>query len=272
MSDNRYTPKKRMSRRRFWGLVVFFVFILLAAFVVMTPVVMKCSKKAAITTSLSNSKQIYLLLIEFDHDFGEFPSDKTALQDPDLKDYTGKYSNDYLGQFLAGGYVRSEEIFYAKGGSDTKNLPDNDFSTREKTLEAGECGFAYVKGLNATDFHTYSPILMAPMYGDGYRFNPDVYEGKALVLQVDGRAKTLLIDKNHHVNIGKGKTLFEGGQGTVWGEKGFDSKNLCYAKYPCHYQKPMAQRLTGRVVVWVIVVSIVGFFLIYKGVTRRKRS
>jgi len=261
-----------MSRRRFWGLVVFWVFILLAVFVVMSPVVMKCSKKSSITSSLSNSKQISYLLIEFDQDFGEFPSDETALQDPDFKGYTGKYSNDYLGQFLAGGYVKSEEIFYAKGGSDTKNLPDNDFSTREKTLEAGECGFAYVKKLNTTDFHSDSPILMTPMYGDGYRFNPDVYEGKALVLQVDGRAKILRIDENHHVNIGKGKTLFEGGKGTVWGEKGFDSKNLCYAKYPYSYRKPLVKRFSSGVIAWVTVVSVIGFFLIFRGMARRKRK
>lgn len=223
-------------------------------------------------TSISNSKQIHLLLIEFDQDFGEFPSDQTAAADPDLNAYCGEYSNDYLGQFIAGGYVKSEEIFYAKGGSgshnELKHRPDNDFSTREKTLEAGECGFAYVKGVNAEPAHPETPILMAPMYGDGYQFNPDIYDGKAMALLVNGAAKMYRIDKNHHAMIGGGKTLFEGGKDTVWGEKGFDQLRLCYAKYPSPYQKPIHK---GEVV-WVVVVSLVGFGLIGIYARRRKRK
>ena len=102
-------------------------------------------KRVALTQAISNAKQVFYLMIEFDQDFGEFPSDDTASSEPDLKGYVGKHSNDYLSQFIAGGFTRSEEIFYAAGGSKTKKKPDNDISTKAKTLEAGECGFAYVQ-------------------------------------------------------------------------------------------------------------------------------
>jgi len=277
MSDRHYTPRPKMSRKKFWGLVLMLVFLFLVLLVVMSPVVMKCSKKATMTTSISNAKQISMLLFEFDQDFGEFPSDKTALMEADFKGYQGEYSNDYLGQFIAGGYTNSEEIFYAKGGSSVKKRPDNDISTRANILEAGECGFAYMKGLNTTDYHTETPVLMAPMYGDGYRFNPDVYHGKAVALRLNGSVKTLRIDSNHHAVVGGGRTLFQKGPGTVWdkkwggegkGMKVLNPKNLCYAKYPYVYQKPVKKSQ----VVWVVVVSVIGFFLIYLGMKRRRSS
>ena len=251
MSDRRYEPRVKMSRRRFWAVFVFCLLLFLSVLAVMTPMVMKCQKKAPMITTVSNAKQIFLLLVEFDQDYGEFPSDKTAgmirpiqgyendpnngyasgmqMTEEEMKSFHGNYSNDYLGQFIAAGYVQSEEIFSAKGGSAIKKRPDNDISSREKILEAGECGFAYVKGMNTVDFHADSPILMNPMYGDKYRFNPSTYQGKGVVLTLNGSARSYRIDSNHHLKRGDGKTLFEGGKDTVWGDKGFDSANLCYA-------------------------------------------
>jgi len=178
---------------------------------------------------LSNAKQVFYLLVEFDQDFGEFPSDATANRDEDLKGYTGKYSNDYLAQFIAGGYTTSEEIFYAKGGSGSNKTPDNIIDDRKDQLSEGECGFAYIKGLS-TESLSDTPVLLTPMYGDGYKFNTDVHEGKAVVLRVDGSVKQLLINKEGYAKISGGKTLFDAGLKSVWGEVGFDQNQLKYAK------------------------------------------
>jgi len=209
--------------------------------------VMKCSKKADMATSTHNAKQLHLSLYDFHQDYGEFPGDRTAEENPKLKEYRGQYSNDYLGQLIAAGSIESEDNFYAKGGCRDERRPDGDISSRENVLEAGECGFAYVKGLNMNLTHHEAPLLMTPMYGDGYRFNPDVHKGKAMILRIDGSARQFKIDRNHLVSIrvgksGELKTLFEGGPDTVWGEKGFDASKLCYAKYPYPYVKPIEER------------------------------
>jgi len=178
-------------------------------------------KKSDALMSMNNAKQISLLMLEFDNDFGAYPNDETAEKEELLNEYVGEYSNDYLGQLLAGGYIDSEEIFYVKQGRGSKNKVDNVYSTKEKTLEEGECGFAYIKGLRGSDKD-----------GDGYKFDPYAYKGKAMVLRVDGSAVSLRLDKEGNAMLPNGKTLFEGGVESVWGEEGFDKSNLCYAKYP----------------------------------------
>lgn len=185
-------------------------------------------KKAEMTQAISNSKQIYYLMIEFDGDYGEFPSDSTEGEDG-MKGYKGKHSNDYFGQFFAGGYTKSEEIFYAKGGAPTTKKADNDTSTKAKTLAAGECGFAYYKG-ESTSSNSGKPLVFAPMTGKGFKFDPKPYGGKAVVLHIDGSVRAYEIDKNGDARMRNGKKLFDAGVDTVWGEKGPDAKNLVFPK------------------------------------------
>ncbi|BDS08062.1 hypothetical protein NT6N_31020 [Oceaniferula spumae] len=189
----------------------------------------KRRRKADMIQAMNNSKQLFLLMVEFDDDYGSFPSDTTADSDKDLKGYKGKYSNDYLGQFFAGGYVQSEEIFFAKGGSTTDKKPDNDFTTKAKTLEAGECGFAYIKGQSTSDRFGRA-LLCAPMIGKGLKFDPRPYNGRAIVLRIDGSVTTYPIDKNGDAILPSGKKLFDGGKDSPWGEKGFDAKNLVFPR------------------------------------------
>lgn len=186
-------------------------------------------KRKDMMVAINNAKQLFYLMIEFDMDFGEFPSDATAKADKDLAGYTGKHSNDYLGQFFAAGYTKSEEIFYARGGSSTAKKPDNDISTKAKTLEAGECGFAYISG-QSTSGNSGRPLLCAPMTGKGVKFDPKPFGGKAVVLRLDGAVKTYAINAEGDVVLPNGKKLFENGEDTVWGDAGFDLKKLKYAK------------------------------------------
>jgi len=239
-----------------WMMLGVGVFLAVVVVIMATPVVMKSSKKAPATTAVSNAKQIFYLLVEFDGDYGRFPSDATANEHEDLKGYTGKYSNDYFGQFFGGGYTSSEEIFYAKGGSSSKKKPDNVISNRSDQLSEGECGFAYIKGLS-TNSLSDTPVLLTPMYGDGYKFNTDALGGKAVVLRIDGAVKQLLIDKKSHLaKIGDGKTLFEGGPDTVWGAEGFDSSKLCYAKTPYSFTPAPLRIPKWNSKEWIMVVLV----------------
>lgn len=257
MTDQQRSQRKGLSLGQWICVVIVFI----VGLIVLSPVVMKCAKKSSLISAVSNAKQVFYILVEFDEDYGSFPNDQTAKAKPELNAYCGECSNDYLGQLLAGEYCQSEEIFYAKGGSSNQKLPDDDISTRSKTLEAGECGFAYIKGLGMRH-HGEPPILLTPMYGDGVKFNTEAHQGRAAILRVDGSVKSYRLDENHHVLMhgNSGKTVFDGGEDTVWGEKGFDSGNLCYAKYPYEYEEPIKSEykwmIGGFVVITLIALSI----------------
>ncbi|MBT7958972.1 MAG: hypothetical protein HN759_06520, partial [Akkermansiaceae bacterium] len=171
-----------------------------------------------------NAKQIFYLMIEFDGDFGEFPSDASSA---DI-DTTGtgitlgtSTSNDFFKQFIAGGYTKSEEIFYAK--STITKKPDN--VLKGDALEAGECGFAYVAN-QSTSVNSGRPLVMAPMEESGEFFNPDPYDNKAVVLRIDGSVKQLRVNQAKKAVLTGADTLFDTGEDTVWGSDGYESGNL----------------------------------------------
>lgn len=201
-------------------LVVIAIIAALAAMA--TPVIMKQKKKADMITATSNAKQIFLLMVEFDGDMGEFPSETTASKDDDFQGLSTSSSNGLLGQFIAGGYVQSEEIFYAKGGSKTGGRPDNDISSNSKILEKGECGFAYITGLSGSD-NAGIPLLCAPMPDTAEEYDPDPYGGKGLVLSLDGSVKTYRLNKQNKAKLPSGETVF----GTkVWTDATSDNSDL----------------------------------------------
>ncbi|MBT8043368.1 MAG: prepilin-type N-terminal cleavage/methylation domain-containing protein [Verrucomicrobiae bacterium] len=219
---------KRNMTKGFTLVELLVVIAIIAALAAMaTPVIMKQNKKAAMTEATSNAKQIFYLLIEFDQDYGEFPSDATAVDD--LSGYTGSTSNDYLAQLIQGGLTKSEEIFYAKGGASTNKKPDNVITNQTDQLAKGECGFAYIKNQSTSD-NSGRPILMAP-FDTGEAFKPDPYDGKCVVLRIDGAVKQLLLDRDDNkAKIGGGKTLLDTGTDTVWGTSGFVSADLVPAE------------------------------------------
>lgn len=205
-------------------LVVIAIIAALAAMA--TPVIMKQQKKAAMTEATSNAKQIFYLMVEFDQDFGEFPSD-TSAGNIETTDITlgSASSNDYFRQFLAGGYTKSEEIFYAK--SKITKKPNN--ALKSDALAPGECGFAYLANQSTSD-NTGRPLIMAPMEGSGETFDPDPYDNKCVVLRIDGAVKQLRIKQSDGKGILSGtKTLFDSGDDSVWGTEGYLAADL---KYP----------------------------------------
>lgn len=204
---------KRHMNKGFTLVELLVVIAIIAALAAMaTPVIMKQNKKAAMTEATSNAKQVFYLMVEFDQDYGAFPNNDTA-SEIGVSGTTS--SNDYLSQFIEGGYTKSEEIFFAKGGSTPSKKPDN-VITADSMLEKGECGFAYIKD-QSTSVNTGRPILVAP-YDSSFAFKPDPYDGKAVVLRVDGAVKQLLLDKDtKKAKIGGGKTLFDTTGDTVWG-------------------------------------------------------
>ncbi len=249
-------------------LVGLFIIVVIAWLV--NPVLIRSCKKADAISAASNAKQLYLLLAEFDQDYGQFPGDSTAKKhvpagggrSVDLTPFKGKYSNDYLAQLIAGGYVASEEIFVAPWEKDPSRKADNVISPRGEILKAGECGFSYVKNQSLSD-NPGRPVLLATMSGNGEQFDPRVYGGKAVVLRIDGSVRQFrLSKKDNRAILTGGKTLFETGPDTVWGADGFRKSMLVHpepgtGKGDMHYEPSIA----ARVIIFLMLLGIACMFV-----------
>jgi hypothetical protein len=150
----------------------------------------------------SNAKQIGLALFEFDADYGTFPSDATvglvAKSHPAHGfDLSGKSSNAIFRQLFAVGYTQSEQMFYAKVNNLRK--PDGVILPGE-ALKKGEVGFAYISGLTSKE-DPNTPIVLAPMIPGTTKFDPNGFRGRgnAVVLHIDGSARTYKIEKDGRI-------------------------------------------------------------------------
>jgi prepilin-type N-terminal cleavage/methylation domain-containing protein len=225
-----YMKMNRLTRKGFTLvelLVVIAIIVALAALA--TPAILKQRKKMDMTQAISNSKQVYLVLMDFEQDMGSFPDTVTATQSQELTQFTGNFSNQLLGQLIAGGYTKSEEIFFAKGGNPAGNKkPDDVINPVARILQQGECGFSYVlvsggggqpRGLSTSD-NGGIPVICAPVTtgGGDAVFNPEPYDNRGVYLRIDGSARSERLNANDsRVRIGGGGSLFGAGVGTVWG-------------------------------------------------------
>ncbi|MBX3742239.1 MAG: hypothetical protein KF712_14700 [Akkermansiaceae bacterium] len=181
--------------------------------IAVAPLTLRSKKLGNFVETLGNSKQIGLLLMEFEKDYGKYP-DATTI--PEVQARTGttiplgtRTSNDYLRQLLAAeaGFFptpRVEELFHVPG----KRLkrPDGDFHGT-RALEKGECGFAYIPGLSSL-IPTDMPLLIGPLIPGTDKVDTRRADGKAVALCVDGSAIELKVDSAGHVLI-RGKRLLD---------------------------------------------------------------
>jgi hypothetical protein len=224
------TIKKKKRTRRLinthfivkWLAVVLIAILIIAALI---PIIFKTNRNMDMTQAISNAKQIYLVMKDFEADFGTFPDDTTATQSPALSDFHGSYSNDYLGQLIAGGYTVSEDIFYVRRVK-IGMRPDGVISPPSKILEKDDgCGFAYtmVKEANVTRALSTSdngrlPLLSAVVLDTNGSFDYSFHYGKGGYICVDGSVHSGKIRRSDNkLLIGGGKTLFETGSQTIWG-------------------------------------------------------
>jgi len=191
------------------------------------PVILKQRKAADRTEALNNIKQVGMMLLEFDNDYGNFPDNETA---QDVKDATGteltfggNFANDYFRQMLAGGGGKSEKPFWCKTLQSPKKADDN-FATPAKALEAGEVGFSYIMASQtqgqSSSGEPSRPVVVTPSYKfqPDWTFDPEPYAGKAVVLRLDNSATQMQIrEDNKKLSTNSGKTLGDTGDQTPWG-------------------------------------------------------
>jgi hypothetical protein len=200
-------------------------FSILAFLLVMTPLVLENRKKMDRSQAMNQSRSIYLVLMDFESDMGNFPDDETAATASELHAFRGATSNDYLGQLIAGGYVKSEKIFWNTDMKSTGAPADDVISPPSRILEKNECGFSYVmlevngtrRGLS-TDDHGGMPILVTPLVDPTGVCHPKTYDHHAVYLRVDGAVMSdRLRSSDQKIPLPKGGTLFDQGALTMWG-------------------------------------------------------
>jgi hypothetical protein len=183
-------------------------FVLMALAGLTSPVIVRSPRGADRVEAINNIKQVNLALLDFDSDFGALP-DASTIPAVTAKTSTtlalgSSSSNELFRQLIAAGTATSEKIFWAKSAG-TPRKP-NDILGAD-TLKKGECAFTYLAGLS-TSSDPAAPLLMAPVIPGTWKFDPKPFDGKAVVLRVDGSAKAEPIDKHGDVMIG-GMNIFD---------------------------------------------------------------
>jgi hypothetical protein len=179
------------------------------ALVVFAPLLFRSKKNATRTEALNNIRQVHLALFDFEADYGRFP-DATTIAAVQSKTHTSlalgtTTSNDYFRQLIAAGSAKSERIFWAKTATAPRR--PNDILGVD-TLKKGECSFAYVAGLSSSG-DVYAPIAMTPMIPGTYCFDPDAFGDKAIILRIDGSARSEVIRTDTREIAVPGGTLFD---------------------------------------------------------------
>ena len=119
------------------------------------PVILKQRQAADRVEAINNVKMLNLALIEFDNDYGSFPSDELAKKEPSFAGFTGP---GVLKQLEAAGCVKDlNHLLSVRGAPDAK--------------------WYYFPGVS-TSGDPARPVLITPAVGD-----------KVVILRVDGSAK-----------------------------------------------------------------------------------
>jgi len=201
--------------------VVIAIIVALAAMA--TPQIFKALKRAAMAENISNAKQVKLALDSFamDND-GVYPSEDTA----DFYETPGGSgrSNDLFMQLFASRNTNSERIFWVKGSQVCNPAAPDDTTTtggkftQSETLQAGDCGWAFIEDQTNVDNPSRPLIFDSPPTGSGLEFDPDLWEQKIIVLRIDSSAKPERLNPQNKLLDGDNKELLTTAS-EVWGTK-----------------------------------------------------
>lgn len=189
------SPGAGQAKRFSWVRVVVLLLVVGGPLLWMTrPTVIRSERNSDLTEAVSNARQIGLALFEFDLEYGSYPSVGTigaveAKTGTSLR--LGKAtSNDFFRQLIAAELVTDEGLFHVKGKGVRK---PGWWSSDQDVLGKGECGFAYIRGLSSKG-NPSRPIVMAPVVPGTRRFDPEPFDGHAVVLRIDNSVTRHRID------------------------------------------------------------------------------
>jgi hypothetical protein len=128
-----------------------------------------------------------------------------------------KSSNDIFRQLIAAEICQSEAMFYARIPGARK--PDNVFTDASNALVKGEVGYSCIVGLNSRS-NPECPLVVTPLIPGTHKFDPNPFDGRAIVLRVKGgsggRIEFLPINSNGEVIDASGKHLLDPAN-PIWG-------------------------------------------------------
>lgn len=194
------------------------VVLILFMMSLLSPLVTHSRKKPDQTEGVNNLRQIGNALLEFEAEYGKFPNESTI---DAVKVKTGTTLSlgkeprmIFFRQLIATGIRQSESMFYSEGNGSKR--PD-DVTSRGKALEKGECGFAYLAGQSSMGI-SYRPLVVTPIIPGTDRFDPRIFDGKALIFKMDNSVTAVNIDKNGHAML-QGMNLLDPTHPMWGGEK-----------------------------------------------------
>ena len=199
-------------------LVVIAIIVALAAMA--TPAIFKALGWAAMAESVSNGRQIKLIMDSFamDND-GVYPSEENA---DFYQSGPTDTSNGLFKQLFASGNTNSEKIFWVKGSKVCNQKRPDDVTTEGgvfavgKCLEAGDNGWAYVQDQTNVDNPSRPLIFDSPPTAAGLTFDPELWDKKAIVVRIDGSASTVRLNTTNQLMDNDNKQLLTNAS-EVWG-------------------------------------------------------
>ena len=162
------------------------------------------------TRAFHNIREVGFLLLQFDRKYRRYPDARTiAAVQAETKTTLSLGSsspNQLFRQLLASCPSIDERPFWVRTSISPKGT-DNVFTSDATALAPGECGFAYVAGLNSS-VDPETPVLLTPLIPGTHEFDPKPFGGKAVILYNDNIPRSHTIDKHGHVII-NGKDIFD---------------------------------------------------------------
>ncbi len=189
---------------------VVFAVLFTVAIAVSVPMIRKQQRNADFEQTWRNMRPVSLAILEFNQEFGEFPSGTThpivmEATGHDPGPWTGS-ANDCFRQLIAYG-IQSEDIFFAVH-PEGSHEPDNVIGPlASEALKPGEVGLSYIYGLKHPT-PPGTPILIAPMK-TGTHLLHDIYDGRVAVISMDAATLPCTVNRRGEVLLPDGTLLFD---------------------------------------------------------------
>lgn len=162
--------------------------------------------KARLLTAITNLRQIGLAMFEFETEYGEYPSEETAVMVKETTETKAHLkaatANDCFYQLIAAGIVQSPAIF-------SYETPQQQ-AAKKDVGELEKCEFS-VLAVKSAAGNPSKPLVIAPLLKGKEIFDRVALGGKAVVLHLDNSVRSYPIEKDGRVLV-NGMDLFDPAQ------------------------------------------------------------
>lgn len=209
MKTNTQSTQKRQNRKGFTLVELLVVIAIIASLAGLSyGPIMKHLETSKKTEALSNGKSIHAAILGYLAENGDFPTGATPT------------AEEAFTLLFEGGHISEKKYFWNKNNraSATEIQPVEETPPLTATVVAADNVWGYVDGLTAAD--GYLPILFDAKGTTASVFDATVWKGSALIVKVDGSAKSHKIDVTGTATTGD---VYTDAQGVDTTDKIFDN-------------------------------------------------